>query len=181
MSKQKKNYARGQRISEAYGADLYQYKPRHTPLRAKRKYRFNWIIAAKGPNGKYQSGLTRFKAQCVRFNERLLNKDEYMNKIPTDLIPNLAARRYPTWEYIGDPAQLKPIRGINITHIIWDELKISQCPDPYDSTLSPSEHFKKYYLCNPEVQLENELNLQKALHKTEVKCTVSKSGEVTFN
>ena len=89
------------------------------------------------------------------------------------------------WEYIGDPAQLKPkmysSASLGIEPVFSNEIKLSQCPDPYDSTLSPSEHFNKYYLCSPEVQLGNELNLQKALHKTEVKCTVSKSGEVTFN
>ena len=89
------------------------------------------------------------------------------------------------WEYIGDPAQLKPkmysSASLGIEPVFSNEIKLSQCPDPYDSDLSPSEHFKKYYLCSPEVQLGNELNLQKALHKTEVKCTVSKSGEVTFN
>lgn len=154
MSKQKKNYAKGQRITEAYGAKPYPYKSRHKPLRSKTKLRFNWFRASKGSNGKYQSGLTRFKLQCARLNEQLVKRDDYTDVVPVNCIHALDARRYPEWEYIGNPNDLD---------------------------LSPSEYFKKYYLCSPEVQLINQLNLQKELYKSEVKCTVSKSGEINFN
>lgn len=39
MSKQKKSYARGQRIAEAYGAEPYKYKKKIQTLKIKKEFR----------------------------------------------------------------------------------------------------------------------------------------------
>jgi len=114
MSKQKKSYARGQRIAEAYGAEPYKYKKRYKPLRLKKSLGYVGLMAAKVPTNLYSS--------------------------------------------------------------VWDDLE-KEVPRPPMT----HEEFKHLYLCSPEVQLHNELILQKELHKTEVKCTVSKSGEINFH